>query len=241
MPEHCRYETLSESVSAMKHPGIRDYFKQDIDQDPTLTAKQRAILQASLDLFAEKGFEQTSTSDIAQRAGVAEGTVYRRYKTKEALREAVLVPLTTRVAPMLATDFSDDEFQRQYPSLKAFLTAIYEDRLTLALANQKEFKVILEMAAFDPQRRAEIIAKITPLVIPEMGKVLDQLKRDRLIVNWPDDLIIQTLLSMILGCLVRIVIQVPGSDLQREETYVIAVLMKILTPSAADDPALEKL
>ena len=77
----------------MERPRIRDYFQQDLSQNETITPKQRAILQASLDLFAEKGFDQTSTSDIAQRAGVAEGTVYRRYKTKAALRDAILAPI----------------------------------------------------------------------------------------------------------------------------------------------------
>ena len=92
----------------MERPRIRDYFQHDLSQNETITPKQRAILQASLDLFAEKGFDQTSTSDIAQRAGVAEGTVYRRYKTKAALRDAILAPIAAHIVPILASDFSED-------------------------------------------------------------------------------------------------------------------------------------
>ncbi|MGA3436592.1 TetR/AcrR family transcriptional regulator, partial [Lactiplantibacillus plantarum] len=133
----------------MERPRIRDYFQQDLSQNETITPKQRAILQASLDLFAEKGFDQTSTSDIAQRAGVAEGTVYRRYKTKAALRDAILAPITAHIVPILASDFSEDKLRQRYPSLQAFVTAIFTDRVAFAKANVKELKVIFEMVAFD--------------------------------------------------------------------------------------------
>ena len=39
------------------------------------------ILEA-VDMFGEKGYASTSTSEIAKRAGVAEGTIFRYYKTK---------------------------------------------------------------------------------------------------------------------------------------------------------------
>ncbi len=41
------------------------------------------ILEAAVDMFGEKGYASTSTSEIAKRAGVAEGTIFRYYKTKK--------------------------------------------------------------------------------------------------------------------------------------------------------------
>ena len=43
--------------------------------------RQMRILEA-VDMFGEKGYASTSTSEIAKRAGVAEGTIFRYYKTK---------------------------------------------------------------------------------------------------------------------------------------------------------------
>lgn len=47
--------------------------------------RREAILQAAVELFAERGYDGTSTADIAERAGVAHGTVFHHFKTKENL------------------------------------------------------------------------------------------------------------------------------------------------------------
>jgi AcrR family transcriptional regulator len=44
---------------------------------------QRRILTAALDLFQTKGFQATTTRAIARRAGIAEGTVFNYFATKE--------------------------------------------------------------------------------------------------------------------------------------------------------------
>ncbi len=43
------------------------------------------ILRAALHLFVKKGIEATTTKEIAGRAKVAEGALYRHFKSKEAL------------------------------------------------------------------------------------------------------------------------------------------------------------
>src|SRR4029079_12446276 len=51
--------------------------------------KREAIFDAALGLFAERGFHGTSVPDIAQRAGVGAGTIYRYFEGKEALVNAL--------------------------------------------------------------------------------------------------------------------------------------------------------
>lgn len=47
--------------------------------------KREAILAAALSLFAERGFHGTSVPDLAKKAGVGTGTIYRYFDNKEAL------------------------------------------------------------------------------------------------------------------------------------------------------------
>ena len=62
----------------------------------------QAILQATLDLLAEVGYESMSIEAIASRAGVGKTTIYRRYTSKEelvadaieSLREELPIPDT---------------------------------------------------------------------------------------------------------------------------------------------------
>ena len=46
---------------------------------------RKAILSAALDLFARKGFYRTTTKAISERAGIAEGTLFNYFATKEDL------------------------------------------------------------------------------------------------------------------------------------------------------------
>ena len=47
--------------------------------------KRALITDAAVDVFAERGFHQARISDIARRAGVADGTIYLYFKNKEDL------------------------------------------------------------------------------------------------------------------------------------------------------------
>ncbi len=47
--------------------------------------RRQRILSAALELFEEKNFQQISIDDIARQAGIAKGTIFLYFKTKEAL------------------------------------------------------------------------------------------------------------------------------------------------------------
>jgi AcrR family transcriptional regulator len=53
-------------------------------------ARREEILKTALGLFAEKGFDATSTKQIAREAGIAEGLVFHYFPTKASLLAAVL-------------------------------------------------------------------------------------------------------------------------------------------------------
>ena len=64
---------------------------------PTQDERRAAILAAALDVFAENGFAAARLDDVAQKAGVAKGTLYLYFPDKEALFEALLQGLVSPV------------------------------------------------------------------------------------------------------------------------------------------------
>jgi AcrR family transcriptional regulator len=64
------------TASRAKRPGRRETKKEQ--------TKLR-ILQAALQLFKEKGLEGTTTKQISRKAGIAEGTLFNYFETKEDL------------------------------------------------------------------------------------------------------------------------------------------------------------
>jgi AcrR family transcriptional regulator len=66
--------------------------------------KQRvaALLDAGAELFAEKGYEATTMTEIASRAGAAIGSLYQFFPSKEALAEALFDRFAERWAASFA-------------------------------------------------------------------------------------------------------------------------------------------
>ena len=85
---------------------------------PHKTAQTRqAVAHAALELFIEQGYRGTPVSDVAKRAGVAKGTVYRHFEDKQALFAAVISDvLDHRVAALKAAEPDEGESLRDFLS-----------------------------------------------------------------------------------------------------------------------------
>ena len=62
-------------------------------------ARREAILSAALDEFSARGFASARLDDIAERAGVAKGTIYLYFADKEALFQDIV---RTMIVPVVA-------------------------------------------------------------------------------------------------------------------------------------------
>jgi AcrR family transcriptional regulator len=91
----------------MPEQNQNNLFEELLNQDETLTEKQKKILESAIEIFAEKGYSATSTSEIAKKAGVAEGTIFRHYKTKKELLLSIVAPTMAKlVAPFVIKDLN---------------------------------------------------------------------------------------------------------------------------------------
>jgi AcrR family transcriptional regulator len=72
-----------------------------------ICGKREAILNSTLSLVRKNGFHGAPMSQIAREAGVAAGTIYHYFESKESLINALYVHETTKLASSLLRD--DDE------------------------------------------------------------------------------------------------------------------------------------
>ncbi|MEQ1655181.1 MAG: TetR/AcrR family transcriptional regulator [Nitrospira sp.] len=59
------------------------------------TERQASLIQAATTLFAKKGFNGTTTKEIAKAAGISEALVFKHFPTKRALYAAILAEKVT--------------------------------------------------------------------------------------------------------------------------------------------------
>ncbi len=78
------------------------------NSSPPAEAQTRTrILSAALRLFASQGFDGTTTRDLAQAAGVAEGTLFRHFPNKKAILIEVATNGWVEILTDLLTELSE--------------------------------------------------------------------------------------------------------------------------------------
>lgn len=117
------------------------------------SAAQRRLLDAAVDVFAEKGFGGTGTRDIAVRAGRSQAAVYVHYESKEALLYAVSVRGHADALACLQQAYrsADDPVRRLHGMILAF-SGWHTDNAKLGRVVQYELR------ALSDGHRAEIVA-----------------------------------------------------------------------------------
>jgi AcrR family transcriptional regulator len=59
-------------------------------QEQLVSARRQQILAAAAKVFADKGFHRATIREVAQAAGIADGTIYNYFKNKDALLLGIL-------------------------------------------------------------------------------------------------------------------------------------------------------
>ena len=70
--------------------------------------RKNEILDVAERLFCSKGFDSTSTNDILNEIGIARGTLYYHFKSKEDILDAMIERLTNQIVAKAATIALDD-------------------------------------------------------------------------------------------------------------------------------------
>jgi AcrR family transcriptional regulator len=103
---------------------------------------QRALLDAAAAEFGEKGFHDSSVVSITSRAGVALGSFYTYFESKDALFRALVEDLSNRVRDQVAPAVESNGLgviAAEQPALSAFLGFVREHKELYRIIDEAEF------------------------------------------------------------------------------------------------------
>ncbi len=125
---------------------------------PSEAQTRDRILNAARKLFASQGFDGTTTRDLAQTAGVAEGTLFRHFANKKAILVEVATSGWIEILTDLLTELSE------MGSYKA-VAQVMRRRMWNMQKNVDMMRVCFMEAQFHPDLRdriqSEVIEKMT--------------------------------------------------------------------------------
>ncbi len=87
--------------------------------------KKDIILAAAAKLFAQNGYARTSTVVLAQEAGVAEGTIFRHFKSKEDLFITLILRLKEKLLQDVYQYLDAQEHETGIDYINSTVKAIY--------------------------------------------------------------------------------------------------------------------
>lgn len=134
--------------------------------------RKNEILDAAGELFGQKGFDGTSTGDILEKVGIARGTLYHHFKSKEDIMDALIERLSAHMlcaAQEIAADKTLSVFER-----------IIDVVLSLNISESNSGEKMIEHmhrpqnALMHQKSQKIIIAGVTPILTEILREGIDQ-------------------------------------------------------------------
>ncbi len=188
-----------------------DDFKENIEKllnnegniEENITKRQWQILEAAMKVFSEKGFQGSRTSEIAKEAEVAEGTIFRYYKTKKDLLMGLLIPLIIKFfRPLIIRSAERIMENKEDKPINEVMEELFSDRLNLINENFALIKTIFMEAAYEPELLKTIQKNLGVKIIPFINTfVEDNIEKG----NFKEKeamVITRTIMSLLMGYIV---------------------------------------
>ncbi len=159
-------------------------------------ARNRArILATATEVFAAKG-PAASTEEIAARAGVAIGTVFRHFPTKDALLAAIMKDVRDRLAARAATAETLEAF---FTAVVAEAAAVHTVVTLLSVDVSGALETLTGAIATLLEQDQEHQRVRRDVRIDEVMALLTAASRGALAAAWPPDLQARTLAVIFAG------------------------------------------
>jgi len=202
--------------------------------DQELTPKQKRIMEAAIEMFAEKGYAATSTSEIAKKAEVAEGTIFKHYKTKKELLLGIVTPVIVKFAyPFFLSPFIKAVFHSKHKSYEEMLRTLIANRYEFAKKNRALMKIFLQEMAFHSEIKQTFQTIFEKEVYPKFMEAINQFKKEGQLIDYPAESILRLTVTSLAGFLITRFVLLPDYDWDDEAEIerTLQFTLKELSPS----------
>ncbi len=166
------------------------------------TEKQQRLIETAIKLFAEKGYANTSTAEIAKVAGVSEGLIFKQYGTKDRLLLSVILPFIKDLFPVMANEMLSEIISEDTISFEQFLRNLLINRALFITENKEIFQVVVKEVIYNEDLKRELLPYFFTKIPLFLTDVLEQFKERGELIHLPTERIFKMLFTVIGGFLV---------------------------------------
>lgn len=136
-------------------------------------ARRNEILDAAKELFGQKGFDGTSTGDILGKVGIARGTLYYHFKSKEDIMDA-LIERTNATILHAAQQIAED---KSIPVIERILRAVMALNISSGDGSSTEIMEHIhkpQNALMHQKIQKAVIRSVPPILAPIISEGIEQ-------------------------------------------------------------------
>ena len=142
--------------------------------------RKKEILDIAEELFTAKGYDNTSTTDILDRVGIARGTIYYHFKSKEEILDALIDRITQGIVRNVKSALSYDA-----PAPQKIISFIGATRVDSAIGKEITDHAHKPQNALMHQKMMNsLLAELTPIAA---GIIRDGIKEGSFSTDYPDE------------------------------------------------------
>ncbi len=183
-----------------KQINIESLIQETTRYEQALSEKEKSILTAAEDLFAEKGASDTPTAEIAKKAGVTERTLFRYFPTKNDLLKRVMFPVLLKTIVPLQINKMKSLFKNSDLGIEKMFIKIFQDRLDAAKENKGKIRFMLIEVLKSSDLREQILELWEKEVWSEAVSTIEHLQKSGQIrKNLKSITVTRTLFSIIMA------------------------------------------
>ncbi len=200
-----------------QYESLKELIMLDANEEAKFSEKQLKIIEAAIEIFSEKGFAATSTNEIAKKAGVAEGTIFRHYKTKKELLVSIVSPLMAKLlGPHFAKDFANEVFELKYETFEEFIRNLASNRYEFIKKHIAVVKILIQEISYHKELKEPYVRLFKEHVYEKFKNIILHFQKKGEIVDESPDTIMRLIITTIMGTLVSLFLVLPDNEWDTE-------------------------